>query len=153
MADVLTQAQRHINMSRIRGRDTQPEMILRRGLHRRGLRYRLHRKDLPGKPDLVFPASKVVILVHGCFWHMHDCQRFKWPATRKEFWRAKIQTNHERDRNTLEELRAAGWRVQIVWECALRGSGRRSLDEVLDLCEGFFEEDKSLAEVGGRWAP
>ena len=153
MADVLTQAQRRVNMSRIRGRDTQPEMILRRGLHRRGLRYRLHRKDLPGKPDLVFPASKVVILVHGCFWHMHGCQRFKWPATRKEFWRAKIQTNHERDRNTLEELRAAGWRVQIVWECALRGSGRRSLDEVLDLCEGFFEEDKSLAEVGGRWDP
>ena len=123
MADPLTRAQRRFNMSRIRGQNTEPELMLRRGLHRRGLRYRLHRKDLPGTPDLVFPARKAVILVHGCFWHLHDCPKFKWPATREEFWRTKIQRNHQRDREVLEELRQAGWRVQIVWECALRGSG------------------------------
>ena len=77
MVDILTRAQRRFNMSRIRGQDTEPELMLRRGLHRRGLRYRLHRKDLPGRPDLVFPARKAVILVHGCFWHLHDCPKFK----------------------------------------------------------------------------
>ena len=153
MPDVLTRRQRRLNMSRIRGTDTQPELMLRRGLHRRGLRYWLHRRDLPGRPDLVFPARKAVILVHGCFWHMHDCPRFKWPATREEFWRAKIQLNHERDRSVLAELRETGWRVQIVWECALRGSARRSLDEVLDACEAFVgSEDTGVVEVSGIWS-
>ena len=152
MVDILTRAQRRFNMSRIRGQDTEPELMLRRGLHRRGLRYRLHRKDLPGRPDLVFPARKAVILVHGCFWHLHDCPKFKWPATREEFWRTKIQRNHERDREVLEELRQAGWRVQIVWECALRGSGRLPLNEVLNACAAFVnEEEKSLTEVVGNW--
>ena len=151
MADVLTPAQRRYNMSRVRGRDTHPEMLLRRGLHRRGLRFRVHREDLPGKPALVFPTSKVVILVHGCFWHMHDCPRFKWPATREEFWRGKLQRNHERDRSTVVNLREAGWRVLIVWECALRGPGRRSLDDVFDRCEAFFDADTTFAEFGGIW--
>ena len=152
MADVLTRAQRRLNMSRIRGQDTKPEMMLRRGLHRRGLRYRLHRKDLPGKPDLVFQARKAVIFVHGCFWHKHDCPKFKWPATRERFWRTKIQQNHERDLEVLEELRKVGWRVQIVWECALRGSGRLPLDEVLDACVSFINEGrKDFAEVEGNW--
>ena len=152
MADVLTQAQRRVNMSRIRGRDTQPELVLRRGLHRRGLRYRLYRKDLPGKPDLVFPASRAVIFVHGCFWHAHNCPRFKWPATREEFWRAKIERNRERDRTVPGKLREAGWRVQVVWECALRGTGRRPVDEVLDLCEAFVRDrGRNVAEVAGIW--
>ena len=152
MADVMTRAQRRFNMSRVRGKGTQPELMLRRGLHRRGLRYRLHGKDLPGRPDLVLPGRKAVILVHGCFWHMHDCPRFKWPSTREKFWRAKILRNHERDRKVLEELRQAGWRVQIVWECALRGSGRRPLDEVLDACEAFVDGGQNaVAEIGGNW--
>ena len=152
MVDVLTKEQRRLNMSRIRGRDTQPEHILRRGLHRRGLRYRLHRKDLPGKPDLVFPGSKGVILVHGCFWHLHNCPRFKWPETRHDFWRAKIERNRERDMTALHALREAGWRVQVVWECALRGTGRRPTEEVLDLCEAFVRSgDEDFAEVAGNW--
>ena len=152
MADVLTKEQRRVNMSRIRGRDTQPELVLRRGLHRRGLRYRLHRKDLPGKPDLVFSASRGVILVHGCFWHLHNCPRFKWPKTRQEFWRTKIERNRERDRTALEDLIEAGWRVQVVWECALRGTGRRPIEDVLDLCEAFIKSERDeIAEVAGDW--
>ena len=86
MVDVLTPEQRRLNMSRIRGKDTKPELLLRHGLHARGLRYRLHRKDLPGRPDMVFPRYRAAILVHGCFWHGHDCPLFKLPATRREFW-------------------------------------------------------------------
>lgn len=154
MADVLTKEQRRVNMSRIRGRDTQPELVLRRGLHRRGLRYRLHVKDLPGTPDLVFPRTKAVILFNGCFWHLHNCPRFKWPETRQDFWRAKIERNRERDTAALQHLKEAGWRVQVVWECALRGPGRRSIEEVFDLCEAFVRRGHGhFSEVAGDWGP
>lgn len=138
MTDVLTPEQRRLNMSRVRGKDTKPEMLLRKGLHARGLRYRLHPKDVPGKPDLVFPRYRAVILVHGCFWHGHNCPLFKWPATRPEFWRKKIEGNRARDARTLEELQAAGWRTLVVWECALRGPGRRQVSEVLGFCDRFI---------------
>ena len=151
MADVLTQEQRRLNMSRIRGRDTKPELILRRGLHALGLRFRLHRKDLPGKPDLVFRRHRAVILVHGCFWHWHCCPLFKWPATRSEFWREKIARNRERDQAALEGLRRAGWRVLVVWECSLRGPGRRSVEDVLARCEAFVRSpDDAFAELAGN---
>ena len=152
MADVLTKEQRRTNMSRVRGRDTQPELLLRSGLHRRGLRYRLHRRDLPGKPDLVFPASRGVILVHGCFWHLHNCPKFKWPKTRRKFWREKIERNRERDETALADLMSVGWRILVVWECALRGAGRRPIGDVLDLCEAFVRNQKDdFAEVTGVW--
>ena len=145
MADVLTDAQRSLNMSRIRGRDTKPELVIRRGLHRLGFRFRLYDRKLPGQPDLVLPAHKVAILVHGCFWHGHDCPMFKWPATRKEFWRAKIRRNRERDKATFEALRQAGWRVLIVWECALRGIRRLQVEDVLSRCESVIRNrDKAL---------
>ena len=118
MVDVLTPEQRRLNMSRIRGKDTKPELMLRHGLHARGLRYRLHRKDLPGRPDMVFPRYRAAILVHGCFWHGHDCPLFKLPATRREFWAAKIEGNQARDARDIAGLAAAGWRVLVVWECA-----------------------------------
>lgn len=137
MPDVLTETQRHYNMSRIRGRDTKPEMTIRRGLHARGLRFRLHRKDLPGRPDLVFPRHRAVIFVHGCFWHGHDCPMFKWPETRQEFWREKIRKSRERDQRSFASLRDQEWRVLTVWECALRGPWRCSLDDVLKRCEDF----------------
>jgi DNA mismatch endonuclease, patch repair protein len=132
MADILTPEQRRLNMSRIRGRDTKPEMLLRRGLHARGIRFRLHRKDLPGRPDLVFPSRRAAIFVHGCFWHGHGCAMFKLPETRTEFWAAKIKGNQERDARALQELPAAGWRTLVVWECDLRGPGRRPLEMVID---------------------
>ena len=137
MADVLTSEQRRLNMSRIRGRDTKGEMAIRRGLHARGLRFRLHCKDLPGRPDLVFPRHRAIVFVHGCFWHGHDCPMFRWPQTRKEFWRRKISQNLERDSIALSRLRDQGWRVLTVWECALKGSRRWSLDQVLQHCEDF----------------
>ena len=152
MADVLTKEQRRFNMARIRGRDTKPELNLRRGLHALGLRYRLHRKDLPGKPDLVFPGRRAVILVHGCFWHVHGCPMFKWPTTRSEFWRVKLKRNRERDQAVLEGLWEAGWRVLVVWECSLRGPGRRQIEDVLDCCEGFLRSRTEVfANITGDW--
>lgn len=120
MADIVDKATRSRMMSGIRGKDTQPEMIVRRALHKAGYRFRLHRKDLPGKPDIVLPKYKTAIFVHGCFWHGHDCKHFKWPKTRPEFWREKIGKNVERDRMAIAELEKLGWNVKVVWECEVK---------------------------------
>jgi DNA mismatch endonuclease (patch repair protein) len=150
LTDVLTPEQRRLNMSRVRGKDTKPEMLLRRGLHARGLRYRLHPKYVPGKPDLVLLRHRAVILIHGCFWHGHDCPLFNWPTTRPEFWRSKIERNRERDARTITELEKAGWRVLVIWECALRGPNRLALSEVLDLAEHFIRGGvEPIAEIAG----
>lgn len=121
MTDVVSPETRSRMMSGIRGKDTNPEMIIRRGLHREGLRFRLHAKALPGKPDLVLPRHNVVVFVHGCFWHAHGCRLFKWPKSRREFWRKKLGGNSKRDRKHQGLLLASGWRVATVWECALKG--------------------------------
>ena len=97
-----------------------------------GFRYKLHDKSLPGKPDLVFPRYRAVIFVNGCFWHGHDCHLFKWPKSRKDFWREKIKSNIDRDRLVTSQLKEQGWRVLRVWECALKGRTRIGLDEVLE---------------------
>ena len=121
MTDVHTPEQRSLNMSRIRGRDTKPEMRVRKLLHGMGFRYRLHVKDLPGKPDLVFPRAKAVLFVHGCFWHMHRCKYGKpAPATNKTFWAEKRRSNAERDKRNRRLLRADGWNVFEIWECQTR---------------------------------
>ena len=152
MVDILAPEQRRKNMRSIRSRDTKPELILRRGLHALGLRYRLHRKDLPGKPDLVFPRFRTVIQVHGCFWHGHNCPMFKWPATRAKFWRNKITSNRRRDEAVLEALNENGWRVLVVWECALRGPGRWPVQELLHYCKEFVNnQSNEPAELAG-WA-
>lgn len=118
-------------MAGIRGKNTKPELLIRRGLHRMGFRYQLHRSDLPGKPDLVFPRHRAVLFVHGCFWHGHDCHLFKWPKSRPEFWHGKILANRLRDDAVLDELRDEGWRVGEVWECALKGPERLPLESIL----------------------
>lgn len=106
-------------MAGIQGKNTKPELIVRRMLFASGYRFRLHRRDLPGAPDIVMPGRKVAVFVHGCFWHMHNgCRYAKMPATRPEFWKVKLETNRERDRRAVERLRALGWRVLCVWECA-----------------------------------
>lgn len=110
-------------MGRIRGRDTKPEMKVRRLVHGMGYRYRLHRKDLPGRPDLVFPRRRKAVLVHGCFWHRHPdpaCKLARLPKSRLDFWAPKLEANQTRDRRNLELLAAAGWSVLVVWECQLR---------------------------------
>ena len=110
-------------MSGIRGKNTKPELVIRRGLHAAGFRFRLHDRGLPGQPDLVLPRYRAAVFVHGCFWHGHDCPLFRWPRSRQEFWREKISGNVERDRRAVERLEEAGWRVLTIWECSMRGVG------------------------------
>ena len=124
MADVVDSTTRSRMMSGIRGRNTKPEILIRSLLHRHGFRFRLHVRDLPGKPDIVLPRYHAVIFVHGCFWHGHDCPLFKWPGTRPDFWRNKIGRNQANDQKVREALLASGWRVGIVWECAIRGASK-----------------------------
>jgi DNA mismatch endonuclease (patch repair protein) len=107
-------------MSGIKGKNTSPEVLVRKALHARGFRFRIHVNNLPGKPDLVLPKYKAVIFVHGCFWHGHSCRYFKVPKTRQEFWLDKIGKNQSRDYKNLMLLRAEKWRVLVVWECAVR---------------------------------
>ncbi|WP_316187723.1 MULTISPECIES: very short patch repair endonuclease [unclassified Bradyrhizobium] len=123
--DKLSAAERSALMSRVRGRDTSPERIVRRALTDLGIRYQLNSKDVLGKPDIVFKGRRRVIFVHGCFWHQHPkCRRAKRPATRSEFWSQKLDDNIRRDRRIVRTLRAEGWSVLILWECQLRDPER-----------------------------
>lgn len=137
-------------MSSIRGKDTRPELLIRKALHKRGFRYRLHCKDLPGKPDLCFPKHRAVIFVHGCFWHGHDCHLFKWPSTRPEFWRSKIARNRETDAAARDKLLTEGWRVGVVWECALKGRARLPFDAVIDSLAISLRSDAREFVIGGE---
>jgi DNA mismatch endonuclease (patch repair protein) len=127
-------------MAAIRGKDTKPELLIRRSLHARGFRYRLHYIKLPRRPDLVFPKHQhhTVLFVNGCFWHGHDCPMFRWPQTRPEFWRAKISGNISRNIRNEGALKELGWRAGIVWECAVKGPKRLPLEEVTDLISCFL---------------
>lgn len=121
MADTITRERRSWNMSRIKGRDTGPELLLRSLLHRAGFRFRLHAKELPGKPDIVLPKYRAAIFVHGCFWHRHEgCRDATMPSTRTEFWKSKFDSNVGRDERNQAALMAAGWTVFTVWECELK---------------------------------
>lgn len=125
MADTLSIEERSKRMSRIRGIDTRPELMVRRYLHARGFRFRLHGRGLPGKPDIILPKYRTVIFVHGCFWHSHHCQQGRIPGTRSEFWQAKFEANRRRDVRNSRSLRSLGWRVLIVWECSLSTASKR----------------------------
>jgi len=123
--DTLSTSERSERMARIHGRDTKPEMVVRRLLHGMGYRYRLHRGDLPGKPDIVFGKRKKAIFIHGCFWHRHDdptCRLARLPKSRLEFWGPKLAANAERDKLKQDALKRLGWNVLVVWECELRQS-------------------------------
>lgn len=121
--DTLSPAQRSDRMSRVRSKDTRPELLVRRLVHRMGYRYRLHVRRLPGSPDLVFPARHTVILVHGCFWHRHNCALGnRMPKSRVSFWRGKLEGNKQRDAAQRRALRRLGWRVLVVWECQTRNA-------------------------------
>lgn len=132
MVDSLTPEQRSAQMSRIRGSNTKLEVLVRKGLHARGLRYRLGGAKLPGRPDIVLPKYRTVVFVHGCFWHGHDCPLYRLPKTRPEFWQAKIDSNKSRDARVQHELRAAGWKVIELWECEVRGQDQVAIDRTLD---------------------
>lgn len=131
MTDRLTPSERSANMSRIRGKDTAPELRVRSTLHHLGYRFRLHRVDLPGTPDLVLPRYGIAIFVNGCFWHRHpECKYAYTPKSRQEFWQAKFASNVERDALAIQELEQLGWRTIVVWECETRDPG--SLAELLE---------------------
>ena len=141
VADTLTRTERGERMSRVRGKDTGPEMAVRRMVHAMGYRYRLHRKDLPGKPDLVFPARRKVVFVHGCFWHRHPdpaCKLARLPKSRLDFWPPKLEGNRARDEANRARLRELGWEVFVAWECRLKDKACLS-KEIQAFLEGHGE--------------
>jgi DNA mismatch endonuclease, patch repair protein len=126
--DVFNREKRSEVMSRVRSKDTRPELVVRRALHRRGLRFRLHGRDLPGKPDIVFPSRRVVVFIHGCFWHRHPgCRRTTTPASNSAFWKAKFDATVKRDAEAMFALEAAGWTALVIWECEIRPSALEAL--------------------------
>jgi DNA mismatch endonuclease (patch repair protein) len=124
--DIMSGAKRSALMSRIRGSDTGPELLVRQLLHGLGYRYRLHVRTLPGRPDIVFPSRRAVVFVHGCFWHRHDCGLAYTPKTRAAFWKEKFARNVERDRDNRWQLVAQGWKVLVIWQCELESTRRLS---------------------------
>ncbi|OZY47731.1 very short patch repair endonuclease [Pseudomonas lundensis] len=149
--DIVDPDTRSKMMSAIRGKNTVPEMVVRRFLHARGYRYRLHRKDLPGTPDLVLTRLKVCIFVHGCFWHRHPgCALATSPKTRPEFWSEKFQKNVERDLANIEALKTAGWNVLIIWECQLKKDPGTllMLDQKLRLLDAVHSPKQGLGKAG-----
>jgi len=128
MTDHVDQKTRSWIMARVKSTNTSPEMAVRRALHAAGFRYRVHRDDLPGKPDLVFTKNKIAVFVHGCFWHGHRCDRFRMPSSNQEYWTRKIQRNVERDARTAQVLAEMGWERIVIWECQIQ----QGLEELLD---------------------
>ncbi len=149
MTDIVSTTVRSRMMSNIRAKDTKPELIIRKGLHAAGFRYKLHDRRLSGKPDMVFPKWQAVVFVHGCFWHEHDCHLFRLPATRTEFWQDKITGNKKRDQKAVETLEKSGWRIGTVWECALKGKTRLPLVDVIGALTGWLRGSGSQFEVRG----
>jgi len=154
MIDIVDSLTRSRMMAGVKSKNTKPELLIRSLLHRNGFRFRIHKKDLPGKPDIVLPKYKAVIFIHGCFWHGHEnCRLFKIPSTRPEFWKPKILKNRENDSNAIGLLLAENWRVCIIWECAIRGA-KKDLEQMLQLISNwlvgsqtFFEIDENLIHI------
>lgn len=147
MADIVDKATRSKMMSGIRGKNTKPEILIRKGLHARGFRYRLHSHKLPGKPDIVLSKYKAIIMINGCFWHQHNCHLFKWPSTRKEFWEAKILSNAKRDKENIKYYQDTGWKTLVIWECALKGKTKLSLESILDLTAYWIIYEKINSNI------
>lgn len=149
MVDVMSSAVRSALMSRIRGKNTKPEIIVRTQLWARGFRFRLHTKGLAGKPDLVLPKWKAVVFVHGCFWHRHEgCPLFRLPKTRTEFWDGKLSANRQRDLAAVRDLLSLGWRVAVVWECAIRLDPAATIDQLAEWISSHREKTEIQASNG-----
>lgn len=156
LVDVVDVATRSRMMSGIQGKNTSPEVLIRKALHARGFRFRIHAKQLPGKPDLLFPKYKAAVFIHGCFWHGHACRYFKVPQTRTEFWMEKIGKNQIRDDLQEKALIEMGWRVLVIWECAVRSMKKEKssllVDQVADWLingSGYFQiEERTLEQTG-----
>ncbi|MCF8208026.1 MAG: DNA mismatch endonuclease Vsr [Rhodoferax sp.] len=152
MTDIVSPATRSRMMSGINAKNSRPEMLVRRLLHSAGFRFRLHRKDLPGTPDIVLPKFKIAIFVNGCFWHSHsECNYAKVPATHSEFWVKKLAANVARDKAAEEKLIATGWRVLCVWECATRCSG--AIDDLLSAILKWMNSNERIGEISAMNMP
>lgn len=150
MTDIVDRGTRSRMMSGIRSRDTQIELIVRKGLFAKGYRYRVADKRLPGTPDLVFPKYRAVIFVHGCYWHGHGCRLFRLPKSNIEFWSKKIGINRERDERVIRELLDSGWRIAVIWECALRDQPPAAHQYIFDcICEWFDSPVQKYVEFEG----
>lgn len=149
MPDIVPPEVRSRMMSGIRSKDTRHEVALRKMLHAAGFRYRLHRRDMLGTPDITLPRHGATVFVHGCFWHGHECHLFKWPSTNRARWTEKILSNRHRDEETKRRLLEGGWRVCMVWECATRGRYRRSVEEVAECVIKWIQSSTTLCEVSG----
>ena len=136
-------------MAGIRGRNTRIELVVRKALHARGFRFRIDDRKLPGRPDIVLPKWNTVVLVHGCFWHSHDCGRCRIPATRSDFWRDKFAANVRRDERNTQALLENGWRVATVWECALRAKGEQAIRDVGDQLGEWLRGPGQLLDIRG----
>lgn len=147
MADIVSTAVRSRLMAGIRSKNTKPEMAVRRGLHALGLRFRLHDRKLPGKPDLVFPKYRAVVFVNGCFWHGHECHLFKWPKSRPQFWRDKIGKNQSNDIANADRLKSLGWRHKTIWECEIKRRDPALVSKTLDELASWL---RTACEGGGR---
>jgi len=135
--DIWSKEKRSEVMSKIRGKNTKPEIILRSQLFKKGFRFRIHKKDLPGKPDIVLSKYKTVIFVHGCFWHYHkDCKEGRIPSTNSKFWKEKLLKNIDRDERYIKELQALGWNVRVIWECEIE----KNLDETISKLIQKFDD-------------
>lgn len=150
MGDVHDPETRSCNMAAVRSRDTKPEMMIRKALHASGLRYRLNVRDLPGKPDIVLPRYQAVVFVHGCFWHRHECDLFRWPESRTEFWRDKLDGNAARDMTTAASLDKAGWRRAVIWECALKGRKKLDFHDTMQCLIAWIRSDEQAITIRGE---
>ncbi len=149
MVDVVDAATRSRMMSGIKGKNTKPELAVRVGLHGLGFRYRLHANEIPGKPDLWLPKYRAAIFINGCFWHGHNCSLFKMPGTRQDFWKAKIDSNRNRDARVNRLLFESGIRRLDIWECAFRGPGRIGMEETLARTAIWLRGEEVRGEIRG----
>ncbi len=149
MADIFNAQKRREIMASVSAKNTAPEMFLRKCLHQRGFRYRLHDKRLPGTPDLVFRRFNAVVFINGCFWHGHDCPLFRIPSSNREFWQKKFDTNRTRDAQNKQLLMDKNWRMLIVWECSMRGRGKLAVDELVSRVENWLQSENNYMEVRG----
>ncbi len=137
-------------MAAVRSRNTKPELMIRKALHASGLRYRINVRDLPGKPDIVLPRHRALVFVHGCFWHRHECDLFRWPESRPEFWRDKLNTNAARDITSAEALEKGGWRQAVIWECALKGRKKRDFQDTMQRLIAWIRSDEQAITIRGE---
>ncbi len=149
MVDIVSTKKRSQMMAGIKGKNTKPELLIRKALHKKGFRYKLHDKSISGKPDIIFPKYKSLIFINGCFWHGHDCHLFKWPSSRPEFWKEKITKNKERDRKNYKIL-SSKWRVLVIWECSLKGKHKIIFDELIRDVILWLQSEQNNKEITGH---